>query len=274
MEISCKDLSYHRIHQRIVFFFIFFYNVLKFRFYPFEADTSFRGTVSPAQRPLNDEVAFYLYRDPFPSVGDIQEIVQILSEMFAEESRHALYHVVAVGQYISPQIFKEHVVAEFFVCFLGKAPHKAGERLCFLDRQQLRHHQNIFGRYFLRQHFEIPFHFRLCHFTYTSEIFYLPFSGCGEKEHRDGRGKVKCNAGSASQRNRRKCCVQNKILKSKKEPSKERPCSALIVYRSIRFKQDFLTVDLGEELCYHSHNGNGKIRRSPCQRFDRGGVGV
>ena len=32
------------------------------------------------------------------------------------------------------------------------------------------------------------------------------------------------------------------ILKSKKEPSKERPCSAL-----------------GEELCYHSHNGNGKI---------------
>ena len=26
-----------------------------------------------------------------------------------------------------------------------------------------------------------------------------------------------------------------------------------------RFKQDFLTVDLGEELCYHSHNGNGKI---------------
>ena len=46
----------------------------------------------------------------------------------------------------------------------------------------------------------------------------------------------------------------------------------MIVYRSIRFKQDFLTVDLGEELCYYSHNGNGKIRKSPCQRFDRVGL--
>ena len=193
--------------------------------------------------------------------------------MFAEESRYALYHVVEVRQYITPYIFAEHVFAKFGVSLLCEAAHIAGERLCFLYCQQFRHYQNIFGRYFLRQHFEIPFHFRLCHFRYTSEIFYLPFSGCGEKEHRDGRGKVKCDPGSTSQRSRRKCCVQNKILKSKKEPSKERPCSALIVYRSIRFKQDFLTVDLGEELCYHSHNGNGKIRRSPCQRFDRG-VGV
>ena len=63
-----------------------------------------------------------------------------------------------------------------------------------------------------------------------STEYEVKFSGCGEKEHRDGRGKVKCNAGSASQRSRRKCCVQNRILKSKKEPGKERPCSALIVY--------------------------------------------
>ena len=48
---------------------------------------------------------FGIRRDTFPSVRDIQEIVRILSEVSAEESRHALYHVVAVGQYISPQIY-------------------------------------------------------------------------------------------------------------------------------------------------------------------------
>ena len=49
------------------------------------------------------------------------------------------------------------------------------------------------------------------------------------------------------------------ILKSKKEPSKERPCSALIIEGDRRFKQDFLTVYFREELCYNRHNGNGKI---------------
>ena len=100
--------------------------------------------------------------------------------MFAEESRHALHHVVAVGQYISAQIFEEHVAAELFVCFFGKAPHKAGERLCFLYCQQLRHHQYVFGRDFLRQHLKIPFPFRLCHFLFPPNFEFCLFRARGE----------------------------------------------------------------------------------------------
>ena len=86
------------------------------------------------------------------------------------------------------QIFEEYVAAELFVCFLRETSHKAGERLCFFDRQQFRHHQNIFGRYFLRQYLEIPFHFRLFHFSLYLRNF---TAGVRQRRSSTGRGFLK-----------------------------------------------------------------------------------
>ena len=95
--------------------------------------------------------------------------------MFAKKNRYALYYIVAVGQHVSPRIFAEHVFAKFRMRDYRMTTHKPYERFRFLNRQQFRHDQYIFGRYFLRQYLEIPFHFRLFHFTPPNLI--LPFSG-------------------------------------------------------------------------------------------------
>ena len=95
--------------------------------------------------------------------------------MFAEKNRHALNQVVAVGQYVSPRIFAEHVFAKFRMRDYRMTAHKPYERFRFLNRQQFRHDQYVIRRYFLRQHLKIPFLFRLFHFTPPNLI--LPFSG-------------------------------------------------------------------------------------------------